>query len=74
MNNNNNYVEFAINEITKATDTAGLSSGYLTLMTEAQSMTKPDQAALTQNFVKSGILPELSFAFLDQDRTCKWSN
>jgi hypothetical protein len=65
---NNNHTDFAANEISKVTETTGLSAGYLSLMIEAQTMNKPDLAALTQNLVKSGVLPELSFAFLDQDR------
>ena len=64
---NNNNIEFAANEITKATEIGGLSSGYTTLMAESKGMSKSDQAALTKDLVTSGTLPELSFAYLDAD-------
>jgi hypothetical protein len=63
----NNNVEFAANEITKATDAGGLSSGYTTLMDESKGMSKLDQTALTKDLVAKGTLPELSFAYLDAD-------
>jgi hypothetical protein len=63
----NNAIEFDAKEITRATESGGLSSGYATLMAESKGMSTSDQQALTQDLVKNGVLPELSFAALDAD-------
>jgi hypothetical protein len=62
-----NRIEFAANEISRETQSGGLSAGYATMMSEAKPMSKPDQAELTQDLVKNGTLPKLSLAFLEDD-------
>jgi hypothetical protein len=62
-----NRIEFAANEISRETQSSGLSAGYATMMSEAKPMSKADQTELTQDLVKNGVLPQLSLAFLADD-------
>ncbi len=69
-----NRTEFAANEISRETQSGGISAGYATMMSEAKTMSKPEQAALTQDLVKNGTLPKLSLAFLQDDMTSHGSS
>ena len=62
-----NRIEFAANEILRETRSDGLSAGYATMMSEAKPLTKSEQAELSQDLVKDGVLPKLSLAFLADD-------